>query len=104
MRDAVIVSAAGTVVGKAPRGTLRATRPDDLAPAALRAALDGAPNLNATGEIRAPGESALAWLEMAVHLMRNGEYISDHDAAVANRVACVLCAGGVTARTPVSRN
>lgn len=47
MRDAVIVSAARTAVGKAPKGTLRATRPDDLAAAALRAALDRAPNLSA---------------------------------------------------------
>ena len=31
MREAVIVSAVRTAVGKAPKGTLRATRPDDLA-------------------------------------------------------------------------
>ena len=31
MKDAVIVSAVRTAVGKAPKGTLRATRPDDLA-------------------------------------------------------------------------
>ena len=31
MRDAVIVSAVRTAVGKAGKGTLRATRPDDLA-------------------------------------------------------------------------
>ncbi len=32
MTEAVIVSAVRTAVGKAPKGTLRATRPDDLAP------------------------------------------------------------------------
>jgi len=47
MRDAVIVSAARTAVGKAPKGTLRATRPDDLAAAALRGALDRVPGLDA---------------------------------------------------------
>ena len=31
MRDAVIVSAVRTAVGKAPNGTLRHTRPDELA-------------------------------------------------------------------------
>ena len=31
MKDAVIVSIARTAVGKAPRGTLRSTRPDDMA-------------------------------------------------------------------------
>jgi acetyl-CoA acyltransferase len=32
-------------VGKAPKGMLRATRPDDLAAIAIRGALDRVPNL-----------------------------------------------------------
>jgi len=47
MREAVIVSAARTAVGKAPKGMLRATRPDDLAAAAMRGALDRARGLEA---------------------------------------------------------
>ena len=39
MRDAVVVSAVRTAVGKAPKGTLRATRPDDLGAAAIQGAL-----------------------------------------------------------------
>ena len=39
MREAVIASAVRTPVGKAPKGTLRATRPDELAAAAIREAL-----------------------------------------------------------------
>jgi len=39
MREAVIVSSVRTPVGKAPRGTLRATRPDDLAATAIREAI-----------------------------------------------------------------
>ena len=46
MRDAVIVSAVRTAVGKAPKGTLRATRPDDLAAVAIHGALARVPNLN----------------------------------------------------------
>ncbi len=46
MRDAVIVSAARTAVGKAPRGTLRETPPEDLAVAAIRAVLDRAPGFD----------------------------------------------------------
>jgi acetyl-CoA acyltransferase len=46
MREAVIVSAVRTAVGKAPRGTLRATRPDDLGAVAIRGALDRVPNLD----------------------------------------------------------
>jgi len=46
MREAVIVSAVRTAVGKAPKGTLRATRPDDLCAAAIQGALDRVPNLD----------------------------------------------------------
>jgi acetyl-CoA acyltransferase len=42
MKHAVIVSAARTAVGKAPRGTLKDTRPDDLAAAAMKAAMERA--------------------------------------------------------------
>ena len=46
MRDVVIASAVRTPVGKAPRGTLRATRPDDLAAFAMRGALERVPQLD----------------------------------------------------------
>jgi acetyl-CoA acyltransferase len=46
MRDAVIVSAVRTPVGKAPKGTLRATRPDDLGAIAVKGALDRVPQLD----------------------------------------------------------
>src|SRR5947208_14825504 len=39
MRDAVIVDCLRTAVGKAPRGTLRNTRPDDLGAIVIRALL-----------------------------------------------------------------
>jgi acetyl-CoA acyltransferase len=50
MRDAVIVSAARTAVGKAPRGTLRETPPSELATIAIREALARAPGLD-PGEV-----------------------------------------------------
>jgi acetyl-CoA acyltransferase len=46
MREAVIVSAMRTAVGKAPRGTLRTTRPDDLAAIAIQSALERVPQLD----------------------------------------------------------
>ncbi len=39
MKDAVIVSALRTAVGKAPRGVLKDTRPDDMAGAVIKAAI-----------------------------------------------------------------
>ncbi len=47
MQDAVIVSAVRTAVGKAPKGTLSVMRPDDLAAAAIKGALDRVPQLEA---------------------------------------------------------
>src|SRR6478672_11691708 len=47
MREAVIVSAARTAVGKAPRGALRNVHTADLAATAIRAAFERAPGLDA---------------------------------------------------------
>jgi acetyl-CoA acyltransferase len=46
MKDAVIVSAVRTAVGKAPAGMLRATRPDEMAATVLAAALARVPSLD----------------------------------------------------------
>ena len=45
MRDAVIVSSVRTAVGKATKGTLRATRPDDLAADVIKEAIARTPGL-----------------------------------------------------------
>src|SRR5688572_19855488 len=45
MKDAVIVSAVRTAVGKAPNGALRGTRPDELAAAVIGAVLRRAPGI-----------------------------------------------------------
>jgi acetyl-CoA acyltransferase len=45
MREAVIVSAVRTAIGKAPGGSLRTTRPDDMAATVIAAALARAPGV-----------------------------------------------------------
>src|ERR1700758_5539290 len=45
MREAVIVSSVRTPVGKAFKGSLRATRPDDLAAVAIQEAIRRVPEL-----------------------------------------------------------
>jgi acetyl-CoA acyltransferase len=47
MKDAVIVSAVRTAVGKAPKGALAFTRPDDLAAVAIKGALEKVSALDA---------------------------------------------------------
>jgi 3-hydroxyacyl-CoA dehydrogenase len=53
-------------------------------------------------DIPAPGETVLATLKLGVHLMREGNYISDHDVKIARHVANVLCGGAATAGTLLS--
>ena len=50
MKEAVIVAGARTAVGRAPKGTLRATRPDDMAAAAITEAVKRADGLD-PGEV-----------------------------------------------------
>ncbi|MGA2234887.1 MAG: 3-hydroxyacyl-CoA dehydrogenase NAD-binding domain-containing protein [Terriglobales bacterium] len=53
-------------------------------------------------DIPAPGENILAALKLGVHLMRQGEYITDHEKKLATKIAEVLCGGNITPGTPVS--
>ncbi|HLJ26026.1 MAG TPA: acetyl-CoA C-acyltransferase [Candidatus Angelobacter sp.] len=46
MREVVIASSVRTAVGKAPKGTLRITRPDDLAAVAIKGALERVPQVD----------------------------------------------------------
>ena len=53
-------------------------------------------------DIPAPGENLLATLKMGAYLMRQGEFITDHEVKIAGKVAEVLCGGNVSPGTPVS--
>ncbi|HEY3138068.1 MAG TPA: acetyl-CoA C-acyltransferase [Blastocatellia bacterium] len=48
MKEAVIVTSLRTAVGKAPRGTLKDTRPDDMAGAVIKAAVERTPGLDSS--------------------------------------------------------
>ncbi len=69
---------------------------------ALRLAVAGYTAPLPRTDIPAPGETVLATLKLGVHLMREGNYISDHDVKIARAVANVLCGGTVNAGTLVS--
>ena len=53
-------------------------------------------------DIPAPGESLLAALRMGVHLMRQGDFITDYEVKLGGKIAEVICGGNVTPGTPVS--
>jgi len=45
---------------------------------------------------------SLATLKLGVHLMRQGDYITEHEVKIANRIAEVLCGGAVSPGTAIS--
>ena len=53
-------------------------------------------------QIPVPGDQVGATLRLGVHLMRQAEYISDHDVKIANHVVRILCGGSVTPGTFVT--
>jgi len=53
-------------------------------------------------DIPAPGENLLAALKMGVHLMRQGDFVTDYEVKLGGKIAEVLCGGNVTPGTPVS--
>jgi 3-hydroxyacyl-CoA dehydrogenase len=53
-------------------------------------------------DIPAPGENLLATLRMGVHLMRQGDFITDYEVKLGGKIAEVLCGGNVTPGTPVT--
>lgn len=55
-------------------------------------------------DIGAPGSSVLATLKLGIYLMREGEFISDHDVKVANHVARVLAGGDLPPGSPISED
>jgi 3-hydroxyacyl-CoA dehydrogenase len=53
-------------------------------------------------DIPAPGENLLATLKMGVHMMREGDYITEYEVKLATTIAEVLCGGNVTPGMSVS--
>jgi 3-hydroxyacyl-CoA dehydrogenase len=53
-------------------------------------------------DIPAPGENLLATLKMGVHMMRQGDFVTDYEVKLGAKIAEVLCGGSVTPGTPVS--
>ena len=53
-------------------------------------------------DIPAAGASVLATLKLSIYLMREAEYISEHDATIATHIARILTGGDITPGTPLS--
>jgi 3-hydroxyacyl-CoA dehydrogenase len=53
-------------------------------------------------DIVPPGETLYAQLKLGIHLMRRADYITDHDAHVASKLAYVITGGALNPPQPVS--
>ncbi len=53
-------------------------------------------------KIPVAGEAVLPTLKLGIHLMRQAEFISDHDVKIAGKVAHILCGGNLTPGSMVS--
>ena len=102
MKDAVIASSVRTPAGKAPRGTLRYTRPDDLAATAIRGAMERAPGVEPgelgdviLGNAFPEGEAGLLVARLASNL---AGLPNEVPAAVVNR----FCSSGLQAIAQVA--
>jgi 3-hydroxyacyl-CoA dehydrogenase len=54
--------------------------------------------------IPAPGENVLATLKLGIHLMRQGDYITDYEVKLGHKIAEVLCGGNITPGTPINEH
>ena len=54
------------------------------------------------GNIRVPGQAAIAELQIGIHIARQGEFLSVHDALIARKLAHVLCGGNLTSPSLVT--
>ena len=97
VQDAYIVAASRTPIGRAPKGTLRNVRPDDLLVHAIRSALAQVPGLDpATIEDAIVG-CAIPEAEQGLNVARLGALLAGLPDTVGGVTVNRFCASGLTA-------
>jgi acetyl-CoA acyltransferase len=96
-RQAVIVASVRTAVGKAPRGTLRQTRPDDMAAAAIRAALARVPALKPDQVEDVILGCAMPEAEQGMNVARQAALLAGIPSSAAAMTVNRFCASGLQA-------
>jgi acetyl-CoA acyltransferase len=97
MRDVVIVSAVRTAVGKAPRGALRAMRPDDLAAFAINGALARVPQLDRSQIDDVILGCAMPEAEQGLNIARNASFRAGLPVGCSAMTVNRFCASGLQA-------
>jgi acetyl-CoA acyltransferase len=97
MRDVVIASAVRTAVGKAPKGTLRATRSDDLAAFAINGALARVPQLDRSQIDDVILGCAMPEAEQGLNIARNASFRAGLPVGCSAMTVNRFCASGLQA-------
>jgi acetyl-CoA acyltransferase len=97
MREAVIVSAVRTAVGKAPRGALRHTRPDDMAAEAIRGALARVPALDPRAVADVVLGCAMPEAEQGMNVARQASLLAGIPVTAAAMTVNRFCSSGLQA-------
>jgi acetyl-CoA acyltransferase len=97
MREAVIVSSVRTAVGKAPKGSLRSTRPDDMAAAAIRGALARVAALDPALVDDVVLGCAMPEAEQGMNMARQAALLAGLPVSTAAMTINRFCASGLTA-------
>ncbi len=101
--EAVIVSTVRTAVGKAPRGTLRQTRPDDMAAAAIKAALERVPALRPEMVEDVILGCAMPEAEQGMNVARQSALLAGIPSTAAAMTVNRFCASGLQAIAVAAR-
>src|SRR5688572_2743267 len=92
-----IASALRSPVGRAIKGALKDTRPDDLAAALLRSALDQVPNLSASDVEDVVLGCAMPEGEQGLNLARNASFIAQLPNTTSAQTINRFCSSGLQA-------
>lgn len=95
MKDVIIASAVRTPVGKASRGTLRTTRPDDLAATAINGALERVPQLDRSEIDDVILGCAMPEAEQGMNVARVASFRAGLPVTVAGMTINRYCASGL---------
>jgi acetyl-CoA acyltransferase len=95
--DVIVASAARTAVGRALKGTLRTTRPEDLAAAAMNAAVDRVPGLKPVDVDDVILGCAMPEAEQGLNLARNAVFIAKWPNTVPAETINRFCSSGLQA-------
>jgi acetyl-CoA acyltransferase len=97
MREAVIVSAVRTAVGRAPRGSLRNTRPDDLAAWVVKEAMNRVPGLKPEEVEDMIFGCSFPEAEQGLNVARLVNYLVGLPSSVPGQTVNRFCASGLQA-------